>query len=228
MARKFFAFSCLVLLISILYFIYTSYTIQTSKNQPEATAESEELYVGRRPAGSSFQSSAPENSEPEPEPEPTEEEWEAFENHLKNKELEDTEVASDTGDSDEAKASNKQISPELESLFIAVKQLDDRRRKLNREEEPFNKEFFELRGATFEILKEMEATDDKQIIQQLDKDFEWIGRRMNELVPILNEFYEKHRKVDKGYEALEEQYGISVTEFREKYEETYESWKADL
>ena len=77
MERKFLAFSCLVLLSSIAYFIYTSYQLHIqNKNQQEVEVEPEAPLIGARGASSSFQPLTPEHSNLEP----SEEEWEGSDN----------------------------------------------------------------------------------------------------------------------------------------------------
>ena len=225
MERKFLAFSCLVLLSSIVYYIYTSYQLHIAdKNLQEV--EPEAPLIGARGANSLFQSSAPKHSTPES----TEEEWEVSEKTSENTALEETGVTFDTEGFEELEAnpSEEQSSPELEALFIDVKQLDDRRQKLNQEEEPFFKDFVELRRAIFEITEAMGTTEGKQIAQQLDEDFKSLTEQQNGLVPILNEFHEKQREIDNAYEKLADKYGISMTEFHDKHEAAYQSWKAGL
>ena len=227
MERKFLAFSCLVLLSSIAYFIYTSYQLHIqNKNQQEVEVKSEAPLIGGRGANSSFHPLTPEHSNLEP----TEEEWKASEKTSESTELEETGVIVDTEGFEEleAKTSEKQSSPELEALFVDVKQLDDQRQKLNQEEEPFFREFVELRRAIFKIVEEMGTTEGKQIIHQLDEDFESLTRRQNELVPILNAFYEEQREIDNAYKRLTDKYGIPMTEFHEKHEAAYQSWKVGL
>lgn len=225
MERKFLAFSCLVLLGSIVYYIYTSYQLHIAdKNLQEV--EPEAPLIGARGANSLFQFSTPDHSNPES----SEEEWEVSEKMSESTEFEDTEVIFDTEDFEEleAKTSQEQSSSELEALFIDVKQLDDQRQKLNQAEAPFFKEYVELRRAIFKITEAMGTTEGKQIAQQLDEDFKSLTEQQNELVPILNEFHEKQRKINNAYERLEDKYGIPMTEFQEKHEAAYQSWKASL
>ena len=162
--------------------------------------------------------------------ESSEREWEGSDNTSESTGLEETEVIFDTEGSDalETKASEEQSSPELEALFIDVKQLDDQREKLNQAEEPFFKDFVELRRAIFEVVEEMGTTEGKQMSRQLDEDFYRLTEQQNELVPILNAFYEEQREIDSAYETLVDKYGISMTEFHEKHEAAYQSWKAGL
>lgn len=227
MERKFLVFSCLVLLSSIVYFIYTSYQLHIeNKNRQAVEVESEAPLIGARGANGSFQPLTLEHSNLEP----TEEEWKASEKSSDSTELEETEAIFDTEGFEEleAKTSEEQISPELEAMFIDVKQLDDQREKLNQEEEPFFKDFVELRRAIFEIVEEMGTAKGKQMIQQLDEDFNWFTQQQNGLVPVLNEFYEEQREINGMYEKLEDKYGISMTDFHEKHEAAYQSWKAGL
>ena len=224
MERKFLAFSCLVLLSSITYLIYTSYQLHIEhRNLQEAGVEPE---APLREANSSFQPLTLEHSNIES----SEREWEGSDNTSESTELEDTEVVFDTEDFEEMEAttSQEQNSPELEAFFIDVKHLDDQREKLNQAEEPFFKDFVELRRAIFEIVEEMGTTEGKQMSQQLDEDFYRLTEQQNELVPILNAFYEEQREIDRAYETLVGKYGISMTEFHEKHEAAYQSWKTGL
>ncbi len=224
MERKFLAFSCLVLLSSIAYFICTSYQLHIeNRNLQEAEVEPE---APLREANSSFQPLTLEHSNPES----SEREWEGSDNTSESTGLEDTEVVFDTEDFEELEVttSQEQSDPELKALFIDVKQLDDQREKLNQAEAPFFKDFVELRHAIFEIVEEMGTTEGKQMSQQLDENFYRLTEQQNELVPILNAFYEEQREIDSAYETLADKYGISMTEFHEKHEAAYQSWKAGL
>lgn len=227
MERKFLAFSCLVLLSSIAYFIYTSYQLHNqNKNQQEMEVEPEAPPIGARGTNSPFRFLTPNRSHIEP----SEREWEGSDNTSESTELEDTEVIFDAEDFEELemRISEKQSSQELETLFRDVKQLDDQRQELSEAEEPFFKEFVELRHAIFGIVEEMGTTEGKQMIQQLDEDFYRLTQQQNELVPILNRFYEEQCEIDRAYEKLADRYGISMTEFHEKHDAAYQSWKAGL
>ena len=227
MERKFLAFSCLVLLSSIAYFIYTSYQLHIeNKNRQAVGVEPEVPLIGARGASSSFQPLTPEHSNLEP----TEEEWKASEKTAENTKLEETGVIFDTEGFEalETKTFEEQRRSELETLFIDVKQLDDQREKLHQVEEPFFKDFVELRHAIFEIVEEMGTTEGKQMSRQLDENFYRLTEQQNELVPILNAFYEEQREIDRAYEKLADKYGLSMTEFHEKHEAAYQSWKAGL
>ena len=227
MERKFLAFSCLVLLSSIAYFIYTSYQLHIqNKNRQAVEVEPEVPLIGARGTSSSFQPLTPEHSNLEP----TEEEWKASEKTSESTKLEETGVIFDAEGFEELEATTfeEQRRSELEALFIDVKQLDDQREKLNQAEAPFFKDFVELRRAIFEIVEEMGTTEGKQMSRQLDEDFYRLTEQQNELVPILNAFYEEQREIDSAYETLVDRYGISMTEFHEKHEAAYQSWKAGL
>ena len=225
MERKFLAFSCVVLLISIVYFIYTSYQLHT-QNKSQQEVKPEAPLISARAANNSLYPLTPKHSTPES----TEEEWEVSERSSEGTVLEEPGVTFDTEDFEglEANPSEEQSRPELEALFIDVKQLDDQREELNQAEEPFFKEYVELRRAIFEIVEEMGTTEGKQMNQQLDEDFKLLTEQQNELVPILNEFYEKQREIDRAYEKLANKYGISMTEFHARHEAAYQSWKTGL
>ena len=225
MGRKFLAFSCIVLLSSIVYYIYTDYQLHIQKKNLQET-EPEAPLISARGANSLFQSSTPDHSNPES----SEEGWEVSEKMSESTEFEDTEVIFDTEGFEglETKISEEQSRPELETLFIGVKKLDDQRERLNQAEEPFFKEYVELRRAIFEITEAMGTTEGKQVAQQLNEDFKSLTEQQNELVPILNEFHEKQREIDNAYEKLADKYGISMTEFHDKHEAAYQSWKAGL
>ncbi len=228
MERKFLVFSCLVLLISIVYFIYTSYQLHIeNRNRQEMTIESEVPVIGSGEANSSFHPLALEHSNPEW----AEEESKMSEKTSENLELEETEVIFDTEKFEELETQNSEepSSPELEPLFIDVKQLDDQRRKLNRESESFDREFGELSTRQLEILTEdLLETREEHIINQLHEEFERVTKRIEEIRPVINSFLEEHDQLNKEYEELEKQYGISMTEFHEKYEDMYKYWREDL
>ena len=132
MERKILVFSCLVLLISIVYFIYTSYQLHIENgNQQEVTAELEEPFVGSVSTGSSSRLKQ-ENSSPEP----TAKEWEAFEKVFNDfEELEEqAETTQPEGvaetEASETEDSHTGISSELEAMFTRARDIKAQQRVL--------------------------------------------------------------------------------------------------
>ena len=231
MERKFLVFSCLVLLISIVYFFYTSYQLDIeNRNHREATAESEEPFVGSvstigRVSTSSYsQSSKLEHLHPEP----TVEEWNAFEEALKSTEVGKTESMADTGDFDEmkTKASKEQISPELGAVFIALKQRYDQRRVICHESAPFSKELGELKYRQIEIIMYDLVGASGEETKRLYEEFHRSQDRMQGLRTIIAPLDEQRLQLEKEVEQVLFEYGMTVEEFYEIYDELYESWES--
>ncbi len=227
MERKFLAFSCLVLLISIAYFIYTSYQLHIeNKNQQEGTVELEVPFTGLRDANRSSHLLTPEHSNPEP----TAEEGEASEKTSESTELEETEVIFDTEGFEEleAKTSEAQSSPELEALFIEVKQLYDQREVIYRETAPFSIELRELKYRRIEIgLHDLVEASGEET-ERLHEEFRRSQDRMQELRTIIAPLDEQRFQLEKEVEQIVFEYGMTVEEFHDRYGEKYESWKSGL
>lgn len=235
MARKLLGFSCLVFLISIVYFIYTRYQLNTeNKNQQEVTAELEAPSVGYV---STSRSSQPKTEDSNPEP--TEEEWAAFEAFLSNlEELEELEGTTETiqpegvaeTEAYSAEGDDTGISPELEGMFIHYKEVFlNRTREVDREITPFMRRIVE-------IDERMEELFDA-IMEKSNR-----GEEHQELLDARMQLYEERVEVSEALEPLDEQmaqihqdweeyllanHGIDSTTFNETYTEALRTWFAN-
>ncbi len=226
MERKFLAFSCFVLLVSIVYFIYTSYQLHIeSKNRQAMEIEPEVPLIGTRGASSSFQPLTLERSNPEP----TEEEWKTSEKTSESTELGEPEVIFEIEDFEEfkAKISKEQSSPELEALFIDLKQLYDQREVIYRKTAPFSRELHKLKYRQIEIgLHDLVEARGEET-ERLHEEFHRSQNRMQELRTIIALLDDQRLQLEKEVEQIVFDYGMTVEEFDERYSEKYESWKSE-
>lgn len=224
MERNFLAFSCLVLLSSIVYFIYTSYQLHIeNRNRQGVKAAPKAPLIGARGANSSFQPLTLEHSNPES----PEREWERSNNISESTELGDTEVVFDTEDFEELEAttSQEQSSPELEALVTGVKQLYDQREIIYQETAPFSIELHKLKYRQIEIgLHDLVEASGEET-ERLHEEFRRSQDRMQELRTIIAVLDDERLQLEKEVEQIVFDYGMTVEEFDEIYSENYESWK---
>ena len=237
MARKFLGFSCLVFLISIVYFIYTRHQLQPEsknrQNQQKVTAELEAPVTGRI---STIRSSQPKTEDSNPEP--TEEEWAAFVAFLSNlEELEESEGTTETTQPEEvaetevygADGGDTGISPELEEMFIYYKGYLDRFRV-------YDQEVASLMRNVVEIDERMDELFDA-IMEKANR-----GEEHQELLDARMQLYEERAEISEALEPLGERmaqlqeelneylltnHGIDSTTFNETYTDALRAWFAN-
>ena len=231
MERKFLAFSCLVLLGSIVYFIYTSYQLHIeNKNQQEVTAELEAPFVGGLYISRSSQSKR-ENSNLEP----TEGEWGAFEGDVKDLgEFEETtettqpEAGIET-EAAETEVNDTGISPEIEKMFIYYKGYLERRREVSREQVPFMRKLVEMDKEWQEldnlITKKMNRGEKHQELVEARRQ---LSEERNDVFVALEPFDERLVQLEGEWEEyLRTYHGIDSATFREIHTEDLRSWLAN-
>ena len=228
MERKFLAFSCLVLLGSIVYFIYTSYQLHIeNKNQQEVTAELEAPFVGGLYISRSSQSKR-ENSNLEP----TEGEWGAFEGDVKDLgEFEETtqpEAGIET-EAAETEVNDTGISPEIEKMFIYYKGYLERRREVSREQAPFMRKLVEMDKEWQEldnlITKKMNRGEKHQELVEVRRQ---LSEERNDVFVALEPFDERLVQLEGEWEEyLRTYHGIDSATFREIHAEDLRSWLAN-
>ena len=225
MERKFLAFSCLVLLSSIVYFIYTSYQLHIeNKNQQELTAKLEVPSVERVYANNSSQSSKTEPSTPEL----TEEEWEAFDEVLSDSK--DSENQAETiqldertaTEASETKGDGTKISPEQMVRFKFINQYQT----MQRDSRSIDDEFSELSRKHDQLISDMTAgpmhMDELGVIV---REYKRVSERLKILEPLITSHVDQTIQMEAEFQ---EKYGTSLGEFYNQYEKEYKSWKAEL
>lgn len=228
MERKFLAFSCLVLLISIVYFIYTSYQLHIeNKNQQEVTSELETLFIAPWVADSVFQYATPEQAISEPIE--GEGELEVFEQDFESVELEETEAIFDTGGYDEmeAETTDDRIDTLLEALFTEVEPLYGQQSVILREITPPSIELRKLKYRQIEIgLYDLVGASSEET-KRLHEEFHRSQDRMQELRTIIAPLEEQLLQLSKEIKQTVFDYGMTVQEFDKRYGEQYKSWKSE-
>ena len=231
MERKFLAFSCLVLLSSIVYFIYTSYQLHIeSKNQQEGTAELKAPFVGGLYISHSSQSKT-ENSNLEP----TEGGWAAFEDGVKD--FDERDETAETTQSEgvteaaisETEGNDTGISPELEKMFIYYKGYLDRRREVSRKQVPFMRKIAEM-DKEWEALDNLitEKMNRGEKHQELIEARRQLAEERAEVFVALEPFDERMAQLDQEWEEyLRTYHGVDSATFRETHTEALRSWLAN-
>ena len=225
MEKKFLVFSCLVLLISIVYFIYTSYRLHiTNENQQDVTPELEAPFIASWIADSAFQE--------ESISEPIGGEIEEFESVSESMKLEDAEltpkVISDIGSLDEmeAKTSQEQSGQELKTLFTDLKQLYDQREIIYRETAPFSTKLRKLKYRQIEIgLYDLVGAGSEET-KRLHEEFHRSQGEMQELRTTIAFLDEERLQIEKEVEEIMSEHGMTVAGFYDRYGQKYESWKS--
>ena len=225
MERKFLAFSCFVLLSSIVYFIYTSYQLHIeNKNQQELTAKLEVPSVERVYTNNSSQSSKTEPSTPEL----TEEEWEAFDEVLSDSE--DSENQAETIQLDErtatevseTKGDGTKISPKQMIRFKFINQYQT----MQRDSRSIDDEFSELSRKHDQLISDMTAGP-----MHMDKlgvivsEYKRVSERLKILEPLITSHVDQTIQMEAEFQ---EKYGTSLGDFYNQYEKEYKSGKAEL
>ena len=228
MNRKFLVFSVLVssliVLVSCGHYIYTSYRLDTEFESPT---------TGHSDDSTSLQPSTPQRANAEPMVnERSVTEREAFEGLFENTKLEETKVTLNTDDFDkvedygevEEKTSNAQGSLEMEELFKGIKQIHDERGVILRKMASFSIELGKLKYRQIEIGTQdlVHARGDE--IDRLHEEFHRSGARMDELRAIIAPLEEQDLQLQKEAVQKVSEYGMTIEEFYEKYEDHIESW----
>lgn len=231
MERNFLAFSCLVLLSSIIYFIYTSYQLHIeNKNQQEVSAELEAPFVGGVSTSRSSQSKT-ENSNLEP----AEGEWEALEEDVKDfDEFEETIEATQPEGVTEAETSETEgndtgISPELEEMFIYYKGYLDRHREVSRKQAPLMRKIVEMDKEWEEFDNLItEKTNRGEEHQELLEARRQLAEERNEVFVALEPLDERMTQLEQEWEEyLRTHHEIDGTTFGELHTEVLRSWLAN-
>ena len=225
MEKKFLIFSCLLLLVSIVYFIYTSYQLQIeNRNQQETPGEPSDTFP-RGIANPYALKSEQENSNFEP----TKEEWEEFEplfrDFKESKEVEtsQSEANLETGNL-EIDVSEAKISPELEAMFITLKKIKNQQRSLYEEAAPFFVELSELRSRLIEIGTNDLVKADREQTKRLHEELTEIQERSVVLRSLVKPYDERIQELENEFVH---EYGMSNDEFHKKHGSAYRSWKAN-
>ena len=238
MARKFLGFSCLVFLISIVYFIYSRHQLQPeSKNRhnQQKVAVELEAPVTRHISASRSAQPKTENSNPEP----TEEEWAAFLAFLNNlEELEESEGTTETTQPEEvaetevygADGGDRGISPELEEMFIHYKEVFlNRSREISQERAPFMRRVVEIDEWMDELDNLMtEKSNRGEPHQELREEYRQLSEERNEVFVALEPLDERRAQVFEEWEEyLLTNHGIDSTTFNETYTDALRAWFAN-
>lgn len=230
MERKFLAFSCLILLISIVYFIYTSYQWHIEgEDQQKKLAKWEASFIDDVSSGQYPQTSEPRNLNPAS----TVRESERFEVDRVNVEgLEDAVITLQSEEfaemvSSETKSDEIGIGPELEAMFLDIKALVDRDNEILDEMEPYVQQVWQINTRQEEILDELVAANgNREEMEILYAEFHTLVDEAKSISDDIIEPYEHQRRQLRS--KFERRYGLSEEEFADRYYESYRTWKRGL
>ena len=223
--RKFLIFSYVVLLSSIVYFIYSSYQLHIESKNQQAAAP----VIGTWESNSTFQASPLYDSAPELD-------WDISEQPSESQALadEDIEIPFDTAGVEELETQPSQaqndpeLDPELETLFRALKNLYDQREVIYREIGPLSAELRELKYRQIDIgLYDLVGANSEET-EDLHNEFDRSQDRMQELRAIIAPLEEQKLGLEKEMKQAISAYGMDVREFYERYDDAYESWESGL
>lgn len=227
MVKKFLVFSCVVLLASIVYFIYTSYQwhIKDKDLQEAAMEEAPPLeYVSTIKNDSTSHTLERYNPDPSS-PEPTTEEWTVFEATGDFKGSEEYKETTQSEFQSETEDDQAGISPELEALFTGVKSLINQLEVIRREAAPYVEEHAKVKYRQIEIGTRDLVDADKESTEQLHEEFRQNQERMKQLMDRIKPFEEQKRQLTNRFQ---EENDMTFSEFKERYNEDYRLWKAGL
>ena len=240
MNRNFLVFSvlvsCLIVFVSFVYYIYTGYRLNIQYgNEQGMSTEFESPFIGNPDASASFQPSTPQHANAVPMvSERNVTKREAFENLFENTKLEETEVTLNRDDFDkvdgyvevEEKTSNAHGNLELEELFKDMKQIHDERDVILRNLATFSIELRSLKYRQMEIGMQdlVHARGDE--IERLHEEFHRSGARLGELRTIIAPIEKQDFRLQQEAVQKVSEYGMTIEEFYEKYEDLYKSWKS--
>lgn len=221
MEKKFLAFSCIGLLISIGFFILTKpkkqLLIENQQGEPE---EPDETFVVSVPKAR-FPPPKQESSNPEP----TEEEWEEFEAIVRDiVELEEQVQNTQMDVNSETGTGKIKISPELEARFIDFRVVIKRDNAIMLEMNPYVEEALKLgdgaRGVYQRLVEANANGNDEEKIKLYDE-----LRRFEEQSRAVGAFIEPYQQRRRQIQAeFEQKYGISLVEFHNQHVDTYRLW----
>ena len=239
MSRKFLVFSivvsCLILFVSLVYYLYTGYRLRVeNQSVQELITKLESPVVERWNAGDSFQHSTLEHTNAEPT------ESEAYEDLFEQtglEEMEETEIAALLDAFDEIEASGEWEEDttdgllsrgEREELFKTLKPIMNRREVIWREQKIVTGEYSGLLNRLYERLDEYTDDISPEESARLDAEGKRNWRRMDELIPLMDDLTEQDNQTQEEIAHKVSEYGLTFTEFYERYIDEYNSWRAGL
>ena len=230
MERKFLVCSCLMLLISIAYFIVTSYQWHIeSENQQKTLAKWKATFIDDVSTRQNLQKSNPMSLNSAS----TVGEAETFEEARVNvEELENAAIPSQSEEfaemvPSETKGGEIGIDPELEAMFLDIKALVDQDNEILDEMEPYVQQVLQINTRQEEILNELVAANgNREEMEILYAEFHALVDEAKSISDDIIEPYEHQRRQLRS--NFERRYGLSDEEFADRYYASYRSWKQGL
>ena len=197
----------------------------STPNQQEMSEEStevpaKEIRIARTPQPTRA------NKHTESSEEEREEESEALLRSLEEEEVEDvqSEVASET-EVPETEDSETTISPELETLFIVVKDWRNKQQANYREALPLSNRFARLVRREQEIHDASVGTSGEEN-QRLHEELRQVREEMEEVNASLNPLIEEREQLTRELEEyVETHYGMTLRRFFDTHGEAFDSWR---
>ena len=222
MHMKLLLFACLVLLISVTYFIYTTLNQPTlTEEQQQTTQESNEnlaKHVSRvnTPELGQEQLTSAETEDKQAFEQPFQESFE---------EAESEELASAPEMGTDDTEIDSEISPELETLFIVVNEWRNKNVAHGKKTVPFMREYAALSDIERELIFAIDGTSGEEN-QRLHEELRQVQSGKQDIADTLEPFdREKERAKRELEEYLRTNYGLTIKAFFDRYREDFDSWR---
>ena len=222
MHKKFLLFSCLVFLVAVIYFIYTTFKLRSlSEVQQQTVQESNEDYRRYMPPADFS------NVEKQLSSHEEKERGETLEQTLQTslEKTQDAGVVYTPGIELNDKELNSEIDPELVMLFIVVNEWRDKNVAHGEQTAPFMREYATLSDTEQELIIAIDGTSEEETRRL----YEELRRVQSEKESIANQLEPYDREMERitqeFEEYLETNYGLTINSFFESYSEEFESWR---
>lgn len=223
MHMKFLLFSCLVFLVAVIYFIYTTFNLRSlSEERLETIQESNAnniRYIPRTDLSESDrrQLFSHEKDEKEGMPEQTHqgsrEETQTTE-FIPAPETDTTDTEPDSG-----------IDPKLEMLFVAVNEWRGNNVAHGELTAPLMNEYAKLSRAEGDLLLAIDGTSGEEN-RRLDEELRQVQREKESISNQLAPYDREQERITQELERfLETNYGLTIKTFFENYREDFDSWR---
>ena len=220
---KFLLFSCLVFLVALVYFIYTSFTLRTLTEERKATIqESKENFNQHIPRVDSSESDQNQLFSHEEE---------RVEGMLEQTDLGSLEETQDAGfvPIPEMEFNGTEIDsgidPELEMLFVVVNEWRDKNVAHGELTAPLMREYAELGHAEGDLILAIDGTSGEET-QRLYEELRQVQSEKENIANLLEPYdREMERNTQKLERYLETNYGLTIHSFFESYRGEFDSWR---
>lgn len=223
MHKKFLLFSCLVLLASVIYFIHTFFfELRTRTEQQQEIADVPKVNSIKYAPRNGFAKAEPELPTPA-ETEETREDGE-IRAQVSQGSFEDTENE-EYSSSIEIESDNSEISPELEMLFNVVNEWRDNNIRHGEETGPYMRVYAKLSKIEGELNLAINGTSGEES-QTLHDELLQVQSEKEHISNLIAPFdQEWERNTQELEQYLATNYGMTIRDFFDTYQDEFHSWR---